>query len=194
MDETLPQHSLQSGNLIQSILRFGALDVVSCGANHIAMDDYRYIAIEEALRALQASNEALHADSVLVRDEVAAVQSTVNRLQGDVNKLQSDVIKILSDVTKIQSDVSKVQGDVSKVQGEVASQQGSLMQVQAEVTILNGKFDFFIEHYAKKVDVEMVRTEFYKAMEAQTWRLITWMTVVCSALTTAVYFIARNVH
>ena len=144
------------------------------------MDDYRYIAIEEALRALQASNEALHADSVLVRDEVAAVQSTVNRLQGDVNKLQSDV--------------TKIQSDVSKVQGEVASQQGSLMQVQAEVTILNGKFDFFIEHYAKKVDVEMVRTEFYKAMEAQTWRLITWMTVVCSALTTAVYFIARNVH
>ena len=139
----------------------------------MVMDDYRYIAIEEALRALQASNEALHADSALVRNEVAAVQSTVNRLQSDVNKLQTDV---------------------SKVQSDVASQQTSLTQVQAEVTILNGKFDFFIEHYAKKVDVEMVRTEFYKAMEAQTWRLITWMTVVCSGLTTAVYFIARNVH
>ena len=146
----------------------------------MVMDDYRYLAIEEALRALQASNEALHADSALVRNEVAAVQSTVNRLQ--------------SDVTKLQSDVSKVQSDVSKVQSDVASQQTSLTQVQAEVTILNGKFDFFIEHYAKKVDVEMVRTEFYKAMEAQTWRLITWMTVVCSGLTTAVYFIARNVH
>ena len=66
--------------------------------------------------------------------------------------------------------------------------------MQTEITLLNGKFDFFIEHYAKKVDVEMVRTEFYKAMEAQTWRLITWMTVVCSGLTAAVYFIARNVH
>ena len=108
-----------------------------------------------------------------MRGEVAVVQSTVNRLQGDVNKLQSDV-------TKVQSDV--------------AAQQASIVQVQAEVTILNGKFDFFIEHYAKKVDVEMVRTEFYKAMEAQTWRLITWMTVVCSGLTAAVYFIARNVH
>ena len=137
------------------------------------MDDFRYSAIEEALRALQASNEALHADSSLMRGEVAVVQSTVNRLQGDVNKLQSDV-------TKVQSDV--------------ASQQASIVQVQAEVTILNGKFDFFIEHYAKKVDVEMVRTELYKAMEAQTWRLITWMTVVCSGLTAAVYFIARNVH
>ena len=137
------------------------------------MDDFRYSAIEEALRALQASNEALHADSSLMRGEVAVVQSTVNRLQGDVNKLQSDV-------TKVQSDV--------------ASQQASIVQVQAEVTILNGKFDFFIEHYAKKVDVEMARTELYKAMEAQTWRRITWMTVVCSGLTAAVYFIARNVH
>ncbi|SEO03504.1 hypothetical protein SAMN05428959_104302 [Duganella sp. CF517] len=136
----------------------------------------------------------MHAGSVLVRNEVAAVHSTVNRLQGDVNKLQTDVDRIHSDVSTIQSNVSKVQSDVSKVQSEVASQQGSLTQVQAEVTILNGKFDFFIEHYAKKVDVEMVRTEFYKAMEAQTWRLITWMTVVCSGLTAAVYFIARNVH
>ena len=101
------------------------------------------------------------------------MQSAVNRLEGDVNKLQSDL-------TKVQSDV--------------VSQQTFVLQVQAEVTILNGKFDFFIEHYAKKVDVEMVRTEFYKAMEAQTWRLITWMTVVCSGLTAAVYFIARNVH
>lgn len=137
------------------------------------MDDFRYSAIEEALRALQASNEALHADSSLMRGEVAVVQNTVNRLQGDVNKLQSDVTKVQSDVT---------------------SQQASIVQVQAEVTILNGKFDFFIEHYAKKVDVEMVRTELYKAMEAQTWRLITWMTAVCSGLTAAVYFIARNVH
>ena len=144
------------------------------------MDDFRYSAIEEALRALQASNEALHADSSLMRGEVAVVQSTVNRLQGDVNKLQSDVNKLQSDVTKVQTDV--------------ASQQVSIVQVQAEVTILNGKFDFFIEHYAKKVDIEMVRTELYKAMEAQTWRLITWMTVVCSGLTAAVYFIARNVH
>ena len=108
------------------------------------------------------------------------MQSTVNRLQSDVNKLQSDV--------------TKVQSDVTKVQGNVAAQQASLTQVQTEITLLNGKFDFFIEHYAKKVDVEMVRTEFYKAMEAQTWRLITWMTVVCSGLTAAVYFIARNVH
>lgn len=137
------------------------------------MDDFRYIAIEEALRALQASNEALHADAVLVRNDMAAVQSTANRLQVDVNKLQSDV---------------------TKVQNDVVSQQAPIMQVQAEVTLLNGKFEFFVEHYAKKVDVEMIRTELYKAMEAQTWRLITWITVVCSGLTTAVYFIARNVH
>ena len=163
-----PYHSAAFNLAIWSGRYSGAepLDVVTCEANHVGMDDYRYIAIEEALRALQASNEALHADSALVREEVAVVQSTVNRLQSDVTKVQIDV----------------------------ASQQIALTQVQAEITILNGKFDFFIEHYAKKVDVEMVRTEFYKAMEAQTWRLITWMTVVCSGLTAAVYFIARNVH
>ena len=95
------------------------------------MDDLRYTAVEEALHALGASNDALRA---------------------------------------------------------------AVSPLQAEVAILNAKFDFFVENYARKADVETIRTEIYKAMDAQTWKLITWMTVVCSGLATVVYFIARNVH
>lgn len=76
-----------------------------------------------------------------------------------------------------------------------------IAKLQAQVTSI-------VEHYATKADLEMVKTsveivktsvsdakvEFHKAIEAQTWKLISWMTVVCSALTAAVYFIARNVH
>jgi hypothetical protein len=156
------------------------LDAPAHEANDIGMDDFRYIAIEEALRAL-------HADAVLVREEVALVQSAVNVLQSDMTKVQGDL-------TKVQSDLTKVQSDLIKVQSDLVLQQTIAMQMQAQVTLLNEKFDFFNEHYAKRVDLEMVRTEFYKAMEAQTWKLITWITVVCSGLTTAVYFIARNVH
>ncbi|MYM67965.1 hypothetical protein GTP45_14155 [Pseudoduganella sp. FT55W] len=49
-------------------------------------------------------------------------------------------------------------------------------------------------HHATNADVERVRSELYKALEAQTWRMFVWLTAVCSGLTAAVYYIARNVH
>ncbi|MYN40774.1 hypothetical protein GTP55_15510 [Duganella sp. FT109W] len=51
-----------------------------------------------------------------------------------------------------------------------------------------------MNHYATKAEVESVRSELYKALEAQTWHLLVWLTAVCSGLTGAVYYIARNVH
>lgn len=62
--------------------------------------------------------------------------------------------------------------------------------VQTEVAGLKERMN----HYATKAEVESVRSELYKALEAQTWRLLVWMTAVCSGLTGAVYYIARNVH
>jgi len=73
--------------------------------------------------------------------------------------------------------------------------------MRVDVAKLQVQVASIIEHHATKVDIEMVKTsvsdakvEFHKSMQAQTWKLISWMTVVCSALTAAVYFIARNVH
>lgn len=68
--------------------------------------------------------------------------------------------------------------------------QVSLGIVQTEITGLKERMD----HYATKAEVESVRSELYKALEAQTWRLLVWMTAVCSGLTGAVYYVARNVH
>ena len=47
---------------------------------------------------------------------------------------------------------------------------------------------------ATQAEVERVRAELYKAIHEQTMRLLVWMTAVCSGLTAAVYYIARNVH
>jgi chromosome segregation ATPase len=151
------------------------------------MDDHRYIAVEEALRALKASTEALHATIAPVRGEVGTLQSTVNSVQREMATLQTTV-------NSVQRDMAVLQGDVTKVKGDIASQHGSIIHLQADVASLHDKFDIFTEHYAKKVEVEAVRVDFYKAIETQTWKLITWMTFVCSGMTAAVYFIARNVH
>ena len=43
------------------------------------------------------------------------------------------------------------------------------------------------------MDIEIKHMDFQKAMDAQAWKVITWMTVLCSAMTTAVFLIARHV-
>jgi len=68
--------------------------------------------------------------------------------------------------------------------------QVSIGIVQTEVTGLRERMSY----YGTKAEVESVRSELYKALEAQTWRLLVWLTAVCSGLTGAVYYIARNVH
>jgi len=47
---------------------------------------------------------------------------------------------------------------------------------------------------ATQAEVERVRAELYKAIHEQTMRLLVGVTAVCSGLTAAVYYIARNVH
>jgi len=90
---------------------------------------------------------------------------------------------------------------LTRIESAVQALLASNEAMRVDIAKLQIQVAFIEQHYATKADIEMVKTmvsdargEFYRAMQAQTWKLISWMTVVCSALTTAVYFIARNVH
>jgi maltooligosyltrehalose synthase len=108
-------------------------------------------------------------------------------------------------LTALQISSDGIRAELAKVQASNEVINAELVKVQVGHEVMNARLqmaiDFFAEHYATKAEIEMVKTavsdsriEFHKAMREQTWRLVTWMTVVCSALTTGVYFIARNVH
>ncbi|WP_296001103.1 hypothetical protein [Rugamonas sp.] len=51
-----------------------------------------------------------------------------------------------------------------------------------------------------KIDVAVIRANYVskedlaKAMLDQNWRYLSWLTGICTALTAAVYFVARYVH
>lgn len=62
--------------------------------------------------------------------------------------------------------------------------------MQAEIKALNEKMTY----YATEAKVESVRTELHKSIEAQTWRLIVWMTAFSSGLVGATYYIVRNAY
>jgi hypothetical protein len=49
-------------------------------------------------------------------------------------------------------------------------------------------------NYATKADLAKLESTMYEGINAQTWKLVTWITSAMALMTTAVYFIARNVH
>ena len=104
-------------------------------------------------------------------------------------------------LTSIEQTLTGLQASGDALHAEFRRLQASNDVIRVDLAKSQVAIDSFAERYATKADLDMVKTavsdakiEFYKAMQAQTWKLISWMTVVCSALTTAVYFIARNVH
>jgi hypothetical protein len=66
-----------------------------------------------------------------------------------------------------------------------------LVAVRTTVEVIRSNYvtkeDFFRE-------IGILRAEFHKELYVMTWRFVGAMTVICSSLTAAVYFIARYVH
>ncbi|MFS2007882.1 hypothetical protein ACEN9F_30155 [Duganella sp. CT11-25] len=86
--------------------------------------------------------------------------------------------------------VSSVRNGVETLQKTEEKQQESIVLIQTDVAAIK----VGLSHCATKAEVEMVRADLYKTLAAQTWKLFTLILVLGSALTTAVYYIARNVH
>lgn len=82
------------------------------------------------------------------------------------------------------------QAGIEALQKSVSILQNSVNELQVDTASIKAT----TAHHATQAEVERIRVELYKTMEAQTWRLFVSLTAVCSGLTAAVYFIARNVH
>jgi len=100
-----------------------------------------------------------------------------------------------------QSHMQAQQASLQAMQMSMNAQQESIQNLRSDVSGLKVKVDLLYQFYAKKEDVmavevkvESLRGEIYKAVEAQTWKIFTWLTILGSSLTAAVYYIARNVH
>jgi chromosome segregation ATPase len=118
-----------------------------------------------------------------MNDRNAMIEETLRALLASNEALQVAVSSVRDGVATLQKTVQTLQQTAEK-------QQEAISVLQADVAAIKvGQ-----AQYATKAEVEMVRSDLYKALEAQTWRIITLFTVVCSGLTAGVYYIARNVH
>lgn len=73
-----------------------------------------------------------------------------------------------------------------------------LINLEKEMVAVRTTVEVIRSNYVTKEDLVRaegaLRVELHRELDKQTWRFVGFMTVVCSALTAAVYFIARNVH
>ena len=50
-----------------------------------------------------------------------------------------------------------------------------------------------METFATKADVADLRADLHKEINSQTWKFVTWMTGICTALIAATYFIVNHI-
>jgi uncharacterized coiled-coil protein SlyX len=86
-----------------------------------------------------------------------------------------------------QASLGALAASVAEVRDGQAVMQKSINELQVDMATMKATA-------ATQAEVERIRAELYKAIHEQTMRMLVWMTAVCSGLTAAVYYIARNVH
>jgi len=56
------------------------------------------------------------------------------------------------------------------------------------------KLEVLIQSMSTKEDLLRLEVKLHQELNAQTWKFVTWMTGICTALIAATYFIARSIH
>jgi septal ring factor EnvC (AmiA/AmiB activator) len=87
-------------------------------------------------------------------------------------------------LARIETDVATLKADVASLREHSATKE-DLANVRDEIATAN-----------LRLSAEIAKSEsrLYQAINAQTWRLVTWMTSAMALMTAAVYYLARNVH
>ena len=75
---------------------------------------------------------------------------------------------------------------VSKLEGIAEKTSAQLTALEKDVAVIKS-------NYATKEDVTRLEGSMHKELTAQTWRIVGFMVTFGTAITAAVYFIARNV-
>ena len=108
----------------------------------------------------------------------------------DTTSAEEALRTLLVRTAVLQAGNEALAASLAELRGGQVVMQGSINALQVEMASIK----VATAHHATQAEVERIRAELYKALQTQTLRLLVWMTAVCSGLTAAVYYIARNVH
>lgn len=118
------------------------------------------------------------ADDRHMRDRLTLVEQHLAVLRADVASLREN--------SATKEDLAIVKANLSNLQANCATKE-DLAGVRADLANLKA-------NCATKADVLSAKSELYIAMNAQTWKFVSWTTGMMGMLVATVYFVARNVH
>lgn len=90
-------------------------------------------------------------------------------------------------------DNGDMEARVAKLEAVTAKTSERLAAIEKDTGAIKAQIDTVAKYYATKEDLAMLRVDVHKAINEQTWKFITWMTGLSTALVGVTYFIAKYV-
>ena len=91
---------------------------------------------------------------------------------------EAAVRTLLERTAAMQASIEAIVASVAELRAGQIALQSTVTTLQVDVAGIKGTMTQFATH----AEVERVRSELFKALETQTWRLLIWMTAVSSGL------------
>jgi hypothetical protein len=119
-----------------------------------------------------------------------ATRIIMQDMDGQNTSTDEAVRTLLERTAAMQTSIEAIAASMSELRAGQVVLQGAVTALQVDVAAIKATMTQYVTHE----EVQRIRADLFKALNAQTWRLLIWMTAVCSGLVGAVYYIARNVH
>ena len=104
----------------------------------------------------------------------------------DMPSRRADDRRMHDRLTLVEQHLAVLRADVASLRANSATKE-DMASIKADLANLHA-------NGATREDVLSAKSELYIAMNAQTWKFVSWTTGVMGMLVAAVYFVARNVH
>jgi len=133
--------------------------------------------------------------------EDGPMEARLRRVEEAVVELRQDVAVIKSNYVQrsdLVEQVSLLRGDMERqfslVERQFGAMRGEFGQLRGELGQTRGELERQIGQVRGDLErqIGLVRADIHQVVTAQTWRLTTWVTTMCTLLVAATWYIARG--
>jgi hypothetical protein len=136
-------------------------------------------------------NSRRNHDDRRMDDRLAIIETDLATLKADVGNMRANYAT-REDAAAIRATCA-TKDDVARLGEELATLRAR-SATKDDVARVSEELATIRVNYATKEDVVRIKVDLLEAMNAQTWKFVTWMTGAMAMMLTAVYFVARDVH